>query len=328
MLYNTTDQLAAADAGRAEVRRLDTVSWNALGTVCQILFAAETRPQAEAFRQAAVAWVTTFEARYSRFRPDSALSLINASSGRGWVEVDEEMDRMLDVCATLFEMTGGMLDVTSLPLIKLWDFRAERPRIPTEAEIAAARRLVGWGRVERRRGEVLLPRAGMSLDFGGWGKEYAVDAVAEIAKTHGIESALIDFGHDVRAIGAPPERPAWHIGLEDPARPGTHRGTIALKDRSVASSGDYVRGFVIGNRRYGHIIDPRSGYPVSNGCLQATVVAGTCLQAGVLSTTAFVLGPVDGIRLIQNSYGAEGLLLTHRARHQSRGFFNHVVEST
>lgn len=297
-----------------------------MGTICEIQFAATDDYQAEAFRSAAVTWVAGFEAKYSRFRPDSLLSEINAAAGSHWVEIDAETERMLDVCATLHGLTSGVLDATALPLLKLWDFRAENPRIATAQEIAEARENVGWTKVQRRPGSVFLPREGMCLDFGGWGKEYAVDAVAELAMAHRISSALIDFGHDIRAIGAPPGRPAWHIGLEDPSRPGTHRGSIALKNRSVASSGDYIRCFTAGGRRYGHIIDPRSGYPVFNGALQATAVASTCLQAGVLSTSAFVLGPIEGIRLMQETYGAEGMILTEQARHQTRGFFNHVVE--
>src|SRR6185436_16996322 len=110
-----------------------------------------------------------------------------------------------------------------------------------------------------------------------------------------IKNALVDFGHDLRAVGAPPGRPAWHIGLEDPQKPGTSAGSMAIVGKGVASSGDYIRRFVIDGKRYGHIVDPRTGRPVANGCVQATVTAASCLQAGVLSTTAFVLGVPQGI---------------------------------
>jgi thiamine biosynthesis lipoprotein len=179
--------------------------------------------------------------------------------------------------------------------------------------------------VQREPGKIFLPEAGMALDFGGFGKEYAVDITAQIAGEHGIFNVLVDFGHDLRGIGAPPGRPAWHIGLEDPKNPGTPAGSMAIVGKGVASSGDYIRHFVIEGKRYGHIIDPRSGWPVANGCLQATVVAGNCLQAGVLSTTAFVLGVPRGIEFIQASPGAEGLVVMDRARAQTRGFFNYVV---
>ncbi len=234
---------------------------------------------------------------------------------------------MLNLSGSLHFMTQGVLDVTSLPLLRLWDFRAATPQIPTEEAIAEAKKRVGWAKVQRSPGKVFLPEAGMALDFGGWGKEFAVDAVAQLAPAHGITALLVDFGRDLRAMGLPPGKPAWHVGLENPESPGNCWGSIAVTDRGVASSGDYVRGFTHEGRRYGHIVDPRTGWPVSNGCLQATVIAPTCLQAGVLSTAAFVLGADAGIRLIQETFGAEGCLLTTRARHQTRGFFRYVVTS-
>jgi thiamine biosynthesis lipoprotein len=305
---------------------LRKLSFPALGTTCEVQYAAAGGdPQAVAFERAVVAWVGAFEARYSRFRPDSLLSRINAAAGREWVQIDAEMETMFKLCDTLHFMTQGVLDPTTLPLIRLWNYKVENPRVPAAAEIAAARTLVGWKKVQRTPGRVFLPEPGMALDFGGFGKEYAVDIAAQIAADHGICNALVDFGHDLRAVGTPPGRPAWHIGLEDPHRPGESSGSIAVLGKGVASSGDYIRRFVIAGKRYGHIIDPRTGWPVANGCLQATVVTSSCLQAGALSTTAFVLGVPKGLEFIQSFPGAEGLLVTERERAQTRGFFNFAV---
>ena len=305
---------------------LRKLSFRALGTLCEVQYAAPAGDdQAARFEHAAQAWVLAFEAKYSRFRPDSIVSRINAAAGRSWVEVDAEMEGLLKLCDTLHFMTQGILDPTSLPLIRLWNYKTDTPRVPAAAEVEAARQLVGWKKLQRAPGKVMLPVAGMGLDFGGFGKEYAVDITAQIAADHGILNALVDFGHDLRAAGAPPGRPAWHIGLEDPRNPGVPAGSMAIVGKGVASSGDYLRGFVIDGKRYGHIIDPRTGWPVANGCMQATVVAPSCLQAGVLSTTAFVLGVPRGVDFIQGCPGAEGLLVMERARAQTRGFFNYVV---
>lgn len=315
-----------APNGKAAGLTLRKLAFPALGTQCEVQYAAPGGDQqAAGFEQAVVAWVTAFEAKYSRFRPDSLVSRINAAAGRAPVDVDAEMEAMLKMCDTLFFMTQGVLDPTALPLIQLWNYKAEKPRVPTPAEIGAARELVGWKKVQRTPGKVFLPQSGMALDFGGFGKEYAVDMAAQLAIQHGIPAALVDFGHDLRAIGAPPDRPAWHIGLEDPQKPGATAGSMAIIGKGVASSGDYIRAFTLDGKRYGHIIDPRTGWPVANGCTQATVVAGTCLQAGVLSTAAFVLGVPKGVEFIQSFPGAEGLLVTDRARAQTRGFFNYVV---
>ena len=321
--HRATPPAPVALPASVPVRKL---SFPALGTVCEVQYAAPGGDtQAATFEQAATAWVNAFEAKYSRFRPDSLLSRINAAAGKDWVHVDAEMEAMLKLCDTLFFMTQGILDPTALPLMRLWNYKTDTPRVPASAEIETARALVGWRKVQRSPGKVFLPEKGMALDFGGFGKEYAVDMTAQIAGEHGIVSALVDFGHDLRAIGAPPGRPAWHIGLEDPKNPGTSSGSMAIVGKGVASSGDYIRGFVFEGKRYGHIIDPRSGRPVANGCAQSTVVAANCLQAGVLSTTAFVLGVPRGIEFIQQCPGAEGLLVMERARAQTRGFFNYVA---
>ncbi len=317
-----------APASRTSNGALHKLSFPALGTTCEVQYVSpdDGLPAVE-FEIAAVSWVLSFEARYTRFRPSSLVSRINAAAGRSWVEVDGEMEEMFRLCDSLHDMTQGVLDPTALPLIRLWNWKAEHPVIPAPDLIDAARRLTGWHKVQRAPGRVLLPEPGMALDFGGFGKEYAVDIIAQAAESFGLANVLVDFGHDLRAIGAPPGRPAWHIGLEDPNHPGRTSGSLAVNDQGVASSGDYIRSFRIGGRRYGHIIDPRTGWPVANGCLQATVIAGTCLQAGVLSTTAFVLGLKEGIEFIRSFPGAEGIISTETQRAQTPGFFHHVASS-
>ena len=313
--------------GAAPAPGLRKLTFPALGTTCDVQYAPpDGAARSTDFEQAAVTWVQAFEAKYSRFRPDSLVSRINQAAGRAWVEVDAEMEQLLKLCDTLQFMTHGVLDPTALPLIQLWNWKVENPRLPSPSEIAGALRLVGWSKVQRAPGKIFLPEPGMALDFGGFGKEYAVDVVAQIARDHGIGNVLVDFGHDLRALGAPPGRPAWHIGLEDPDKPGTTRASVGLSgSRDIASSGDYIRCFKINGRRYGHIVDPRTGWPVANGCTQATVIAGTCLQAGLLSTTAFVLGVPEGLQLIQSFPGAEGMVLGNGTRAQTRGFYQYVA---
>jgi thiamine biosynthesis lipoprotein len=239
--------------------------------------------------------------------------------------VDEETDRIFALCQELFFLTRGAFDPTAMPLIKLWNWKATPPVIPTDAEIESAKQLVGWSKVQRRKGAIFLPRAGMSIDLGGIGKEYAVDRVTQIAAQHGIENVLVDFGQDLAMRGNPPSKPAWHIGLEDPANPGKCWTSLAVKDKAVATSGDYLRHFQINGRRYGHIIDPRSGYPVDNGCRAVSVIAPTCTVAGILSTTAFILGPTEGLNLIGNYMGADGCIITDNSRHETRKFHEYVT---
>ena len=307
---------------------LRKLAFRAMATQCEVQYTAPGGDgQAKAFESAAEGCVRAFEAKYSRFQPGSIVSRINDAAGREWVPVDTETEGLLSVCDTLHFMTLGILDPSALPLIRIWNWKADPPVVPDREAIAAAMKLVGWAKVRREPGRVFLPLSGMALDFGGFGKEYAVDLVSLIAKDHGILDCLVDFGHDLRASGSPPGRPAWHIGLEDPRSPGKTWASVGLRGKSIASSGDYIRSFTVGGRRYGHIIDPRTGWPVSNGCTQATVIADTCLQAGMLSTSAFIAGVEQGLELIRSCPGSEGILLTEKERAQTRGFFTYVASA-
>jgi thiamine biosynthesis lipoprotein len=313
-------------SGRGQELPLRRLKFRAMATDCEVQYTAPRGDaQASGFESAAEGWVHAFEAKYSRFQPTSLVSRINDAAGKEWVPVDPETEGLLSMCDTLHFMTRGILDPSALPLLRIWNWKAIPPVVPSAAAIAEALRLVGWSKVRREPGRVFLPERGMALDFGGFGKEYAVDIVSLIAKDHGITDSMVDFGHDIRAAGAPPGRPAWHIGLEDPQKPGTWWSSIGLTGKSIASSGDYIRCFTLAGRRYGHIVDPRTGWPVANGCTQATVIADTCLQAGMLSTSAFVLGIEAGLELIRSCPGAEGILLTAKERAQTRGFFNYVA---
>jgi len=317
------DRVPARRGADLPLRRL---AFRAMATTCEVQYTApQGDPQAARFEAAAQAWVHGFEAKYSRFQPGSVVSRINAAAGKAWVEVDAETEMMLSLCQTLHFMTRGLLDASALPLLLLWNWKADPPVIPTPGQIEAALKRVGWSKVQRQNGRVFLPEAGMGLDFGGFGKEYAVDLVALMALDHGLTDVLVDFGHDLRAHGAPPGKAAWHIGLEDPKQPGRTWASVGLTGQAIASSGDYLRRFEVNGRRFGHILDPRTGWPVANGCTQATVIAGTCLQAGMLSTAAFIGGLDLGLELIRACPGADGVILTDKEKGQTRGFHTYVA---
>ena len=301
------------------------LSFRAMSTECRVHFRSLSPAGARDFQNDLVRWVAGFEARYSRFIPESIISRINAAAGSSWVELDTETDRLFTLCQELYFFTCGTFDPTTLPLIRLWNWKSEPAVFPEAAAVKAAMELVGWRKLQRRPGAIFLPRAGMGLDLGGIGKEYAVDQVTQMALPRGIENILVDFGQDLRVHGQPPEKGAWHIGLEDPKNPGKCWAGVAVTDHAVASSGDYLRGFTSQGRRYGHILDPRSGYPVDNGCRAVTVIAPSCTVAGILSTTAFILGVQEGLKLIGSSYGAEGSITTDHKRYETKAFSRYVA---
>ncbi|MBX7210233.1 MAG: FAD:protein FMN transferase [Verrucomicrobiaceae bacterium] len=292
----------------------------AMGTHCQIIFRAPSSKQAAAFREAAISWVQDFENKYSRFKAGSLISEINRSAGSRWVEIDAELDSMLSLCDWYHWSTGGVFDPTALPLMQLWDYHAERPVVPGDDEIARALDVIGWSKVEKKAGGVFLPRVGMSIDLGGIGKEYAVDRVLEMSARWGMRDIMVDFGRDIRVHGESPHAGGWRVGLEHPHDPGRCWGGVLVKERAVATSGDYLRGFDADGRRYGHIIDPRTGRPVENGCNAATVIAQSCTEAGVLSTAALVLGQCEGLALIAQSCLAQGCVWRNGERRATARF--------
>jgi thiamine biosynthesis lipoprotein len=303
---------------------LHKLSFRAMSTVCNVNFHGVSADVARDFQREVVAWTGQFEARYSRFIPDSLIGRINAAAGEHWVEIDSETERILNLCQELFFFTRRAFDPTSLPLIKLWNWKANPPALPDDDKIRAALELVGWNKVQRRAGGIFLPRAGMSLDLGGIGKEYAVDCVMNLASQRGIPNVMVDFGRDVRVRGHAPGKNFWWIGLEDPHVAGKCWTGVAVTDHAVATSGDTQRFFEINGRRYSHIIDPRTGYPANNGCRAVSVIAPSCTIAGLFSTTVFILGEKEGLQLIETHPGAAGVITNNVTQFYTKRFHEYI----
>jgi thiamine biosynthesis lipoprotein len=316
-----------SDSVQVEVRgEFHRVKCRAMSTPVNLAFATFAKGMAQEFQRAAIDWIARFEARYSRFLPESIVGQINARSGSGgdWLAIDEEADQLLSLCSEMHAQTRGVFDAAALPLLRIWDWKADPPRIPSEFEILGALEISGWAKVQRRPREIRLPLAGMGIDLGGIGKEFAVDQLISMARAFGISDVMIDIGQDIRVSGRPPGKDAWYIGLEEPEQPGECWTALRLTDHAVATSGDYFRSFKIGQRRYGHILDPRTGLPVSNNCQAVSVIAPNCVMAGILSTAAFILGAEEGLNLIREQAGVEACITTETARHQTRKFSSYV----
>jgi thiamine biosynthesis lipoprotein len=257
-----------------------------MGSPCALHVDAPDRDAAERVFTAVVAEVARLEQKYTRYRDDSLTCRINRSAGdaRG-IEVDAETAALLDYAETAFAASDGRFDLTSGILRRAWDFRSGR--LPARAEVAALLSCVGWQRVRWQRPRLVLPRAGMQLDFGGLVKEYAADRCAEICRRLRAP-ALVDLGGDLAISGPHADGHAWAIGVRNPFGPGAVF-TLQLTGGGVATSGDTERCMVVDGRRYGHILDPRTGWPVE-GPAAVTVLADRCLIAGTASTIAMLRG--------------------------------------
>ena len=238
--------------------------------------------------EGAIADVSRIEAKYSRYRDDSLTTRINRAAGGAPVPIDAETAGLLAYADRCYQLSGGGFDLTSGVLRRAWDFRRVPPRLPDATALAAATALIGWDRVEWSEHSVRLPAAGMEIDFGGIGKEYAADRAATVCIERGIEHGLVNLGGDVRATGPQPDGTPWRVGIRHPRRDGATVATVLLDSGAVATSGDYERYFEISGKRYSHILDPTTGQPVAHW-QSVSVVAPLCVVAGSCATIAMLL---------------------------------------
>lgn len=265
--------------------------FSAMGSPCELRLYAADEAQGHRVAELGQAEVIRLERRYTRYRDDSVTARINASAGGEAVAVDEETARLLDYAQTAFEQSGGLFDITSGVYRRVWDFRSTR--LPDQPAIDALRPFVGWDRVEWSAPNIRLPRQGMEIDFGGYVKEYAADAVAGVCREAGVEHGLVDLGGDIRVIGPHPDGSAWRVGIRNPRSPEEPIAGLGMVSGGMASSGDYERYMEVDGRRYCHILNPKTGWPV-RGLASVTVAAPLCILAGTASTIAMLKGQEDG----------------------------------
>ncbi len=229
---------------------------------CEVRLHAPDESMATAWAEAAIAEVRRIEAKYSRYRDDSVTSAINRAAGREAVRVDDETAHLIDFGAALYVQSKGRFDLTSGVLRRVWDFKARR--VPEQSALDAVLPLIGWHQVAWRDHTIALPRAGMEIDFGGIGKEYAADRAGAALVEHGGRCGFVNLGGDVRVIGPAPDRTPWRIAIQDPrGAAGEILAHLDVASGGLATSGDYERYFVADGRRYCHILDPRTGWPVT-----------------------------------------------------------------
>jgi FAD:protein FMN transferase len=261
-------------------------TFDAMASTCEVHVDTAHRKDAARVLHVVAAEARRIEAKFSRYRADNIVHAINTAAG-GHVTVDEETARMLDYSEQLFELSDGKFDITSGVLRRIWRFDGSA-RVPDAEQIAEVKRLVGWERVHWERPTIAL-EPGMEIDFGGIGKEYAVDCAAALVSPL-TERCLLNFGGDLRALGARANGRPWQVGIEAVDRLSAASQVVELYRGGLATSGDSRRYLLKDGRRYGHILDPTTGAPVVDAPRSVTVVAGSCTQAGMLATLAVLQG--------------------------------------
>jgi len=263
--------------------------FTAMASPCEVLVDTDDRAEAEAVRQVAEAEAQRIERTFSRYLAGNIVHQINHAEGRP-VRVDAETVHLIDYAVACWESSYGMFDITSGALRRAWKFDGS-DRVPTESAIREALAFVGWHRVTWA-GDALTMPAGMEIDFGGIGKEYAVDRTAVLVAARTAAPFLVNFGGDLYASGERRGGRPWAVGVDDPDRTGEAAlYRVEFARGGLATSGDARRYVIWKGKRLGHILNPKTGWPVADAPRAVTVLGETCLEAGTLSTLAYLRGP-------------------------------------
>lgn len=268
--------------------QFEKIPFKVMGTQCTLQLYAKTGDAISNVAEKVIGKLRGLEARYSRYLPNSLISQINHSAGdpRGAI-VDEETASLLDYSAACYEQSDGLFDITSGVLRKAWNFRGGS--LPSQQAVDALLPLVGWEKLIWNKPRLILPIPGMDIDFGGVVKEYAADVAAGFCRESGIQSGLVELGGDISIIGPHPDGKPWEVGIQHPDHPASMMASISLTEGAIATSGDYERSIVVKGKRYGHILNPKTGWPVQ-GLISVSVVAKQCVVAGSASTIALLKG--------------------------------------
>ncbi|MGZ4975693.1 MAG: FAD:protein FMN transferase [Methylobacter sp.] len=261
-------------------------AFKAMGSPCEIQLFAENHAEARRVADSAIADVYRLEALYSRYRSDSLLSDINRTAAvGGCITVDDETAGLLNYAAICYDQSDGLFDITSGILRRAWRF--DLSKLPEQAQIQGLLDKVGWHKLHWAPPVLEFPTPGMEIDFGGVVKEYAVDRAATLCWEAGIRHGVVNLGGDIKIIGPRADGSPWQVGIRHPRREEAIMQTISLREGALASSGDYERCIMVDGVRYGHVLNPKTGWPVKH-LAAVSVIGDFCVVAGSASTIAML----------------------------------------
>ena len=247
------------------------------------------------------------DALMSTYKEDSEISILNRE---GKAQVSEETLEVIENAIKFSNLTDGAFDITCRPLINLWKRAKKEEKVPTEEEIEEAISLVDYQRIILEANQIRLEKKGMQIDLGGIAKGYAVDKAIEALKKNGIKRALVNAGGDLYALGTDRQGEKWQIGVQDPREEDKIIDIIKVKDKAVATSGDYRRYFSLEGKRFSHIVNPKTGLTVQDVPMSVTIIGPDATTTDALSTGVFVLGPEEGMKLIESLPEVEGMIIS------------------
>ncbi len=255
---------------------------------CEVLIESTDRQLITEATQTAYDEAKRIEKKFSRYRDDNIVFQINNANGKT-VKVDDETALMLDFADQCYQLSDGKFDITSGILRKVWHFDGS-DNIPEAEQVNAIKKNIGWEKVSWHKPDLSLP-ANMEIDFGGIGKEYAVDSSTKFIRQMTTHSFLVNYGGDIACPYPRKNNQPWMIGVDNPEDTGNSAaGKIAFFQGGLATSGDARRFLLKDGKRYSHILNPVTGYPVPDAPRSVTVISNSCIEAGMLSTFAMLQG--------------------------------------
>lgn len=253
------------------------------------------------------------EAKMTINRDTSEVVDINLNAGKSFVKVSEDTFYVIERGKYFSKISNGRFDISIGPLVKLWNIGSEDAQVPSEEDITLKKNLVDYNKVLLNRDDksVMLKEKGMILDLGAIAKGYIADVISDILKEHNVKHAIINLGGNVFAYGNKPDGTPWRIGIQNPFSPrGDFLGVVNVSNKTVVTSGIYERYLEANGKRYHHILDPDTGYPVENNLGSVSIIANKSIDADSLSTSAFSSGVEKGMKLIEDLDNVEAIFIT------------------
>lgn len=279
-----------------------------MGTLVDITLDSTDPARLQPALEAAYREMTRLSDMMNHYSPTSVVSAINMAAGIAPIPIPPELMQVLRMAQHVSEQSHGCFDITVASL-RGWRFSGENPSMPTPQDVARQLPLVGYQHLhlDTRAQTAFLQHQGMRMDLGGIAKNYILDRGLQSLKRAGIKRAMINGGGDVLVMGGTADRP-WRVGIRHPQQPEQLLGTLDLRDGIVASSGDYERFFIRDGRRYHHILDPKTGYPVLNGPHGVTLVSPNLAAINGWGAAIMVMGEAAGRRFVERTPGLKGLI--------------------
>ena len=281
-----------------------------MGTVIQLKVYGKNADKAT---EKALQRISDIENKMSVNIETSEITKLNAKAGISQVKLSADTYSVIEKAIHYSKLTEGALDVTIEPIVKLWGIGTDKEKVPSKNEILEKLKLVDYKDIliDKKNSTVQLRKAGQAIDLGAIAKGYTADEIKKVLLDNKINSALINLGGNVFAMGSKLDGADWNIGIQNPLDTrGKYLGTINVTDKSMVTSGNYERFFIVDGKRYHHIFDPKTGYPSQTGVISTTIISNKSIDGDALSTSTYIMGLEKGLKLIESIKDVDAIFIT------------------